>query len=299
MDPSGFVEARIGASPHGQGLKTALAQLLADEIGVAPDHIRVVSGDTDRTPYGWGTFASRAAVIAGGACKLAGAKLRERLNEVAAQTLEAAVGDIEIADGRAIVRGTDIAVGVPQLARAAYHESHRFPAVLETGLSAVATYDPTGTFSNACHAAIVEVDVATGKVSIERFVIVEDAGVLINPTIVEGQIHGGVAQGIANALYEAVIYDRDGNILTGSLADYLVPTMSEIPNLEIHHLETITDASITGVKGVGEGGAIGAPGAVLNAVTDALSPFGIDIFEMPITPQRIVQLVREHRSRPQ
>jgi aerobic carbon-monoxide dehydrogenase large subunit len=298
MDPSGFVEARIGASPHGQGLKTTLAQLLADEIGIAPDKIRVIAGDTDRTPYGWGTFASRSAVLAGGACKLAGAKLRERLAEVAAQTLEAAASDIDIGDGHAVVRGTDLTVGVPQLARAAYHESHRFPAIAETGLSAVATYDPAGTFSNACHVALVEVDIATGKVTIERFVVVEDAGILINPTIVEGQIHGGVAQGIANALYEQIIYDEAGNILTGSLADYLVPTMAEIPDLEIHHLETITDASITGVKGVGEGGAIGAPGAILNAVVDALRPFGVEVFEMPITPQRILQLLRDPASPP-
>jgi carbon-monoxide dehydrogenase large subunit len=298
MDPSGFVEARIGASPHGQGLKTTLAQLLADEIGITPDRIRVLSGDTDRTPYGWGTFASRSAVVAGGACKLAAIKLRERLAEVAAQTLEAAASDIEINDGRAVVRGTDLGVAVPLLARAAYHESHRFPTIAETGLSAVATYDPIGTFSNACHVAIVEVDIATGGVAIERFVVVEDAGVLINPTIVEGQISGGVAQGIANALYEEVIYDEGGNILTGSLADYLVPTMAEIPDLEIHHLETITDASITGVKGVGEGGAIGAPGAVLNAIVDALRPFGIEVFEMPITPQRIIQLLRDSPSPP-
>jgi len=296
MDSSGFVEARIGASPHGQGLKTTLAQLLADEIGIEPRHIRVVSGDTDRTPYGFGTFASRAAVVAGGACKLAGMKLRERLAEVAAQTLEAAAGDIEIDDGRAVVRGTDLAVGVPELARAACHQSHRFPAIIETGLSAVATYDPAGTFSNACHVAIVEVDIATGGVRIERFIIVEDAGVLINPTIVEGQIHGGVAQGIANALYEEVIYDEAGNILTGSLADYLVPTMAEIPDLEIHHLETITDASITGVKGVGEGGAIGAPGAVLNAIVDALHPFGVEIFEMPVTAQRLLEKLQQSGS---
>jgi carbon-monoxide dehydrogenase large subunit len=133
----------------------------------------------------------------------------------------------------------------------------------------------------------------TGYIAIERFLIVEDAGVLINPMIVEGQIHGGVAQGIANALYEEVVYDEGGNILTGSLADYLVPTLSEIPDLEIHHLETVTDASVTGVKGVGEGGAIGAPAAVLNAVADALSPFGVGVFEMPITPQRIRALLRE------
>jgi carbon-monoxide dehydrogenase large subunit len=296
MDPSGFVEARIGASPHGQGLKTTLAQLLADEIGVTPDHIRVVAGDTDRTPYGWGTFASRSAVIAGGACKLAAAGLRRRLEAVAGQELEAAASDIEIRDGRAAVRGTDLAVDIRRLARAAYHQSHRFPTIAETGLSAVATYDPSGTFSNACHVAVVEVDIATGGVAIERFVVVEDAGLLLNPMIVEGQIHGGVAQGIANALYEEVVHDGDGNILTGSLADYLVPTLVEIPAIEIHHLETVTDASVTGAKGVGEGGAIGAPAAVLNAVADALAPFGVGICEMPITPQRIRDLLRQKRS---
>ena len=299
MDPSGFLEARIGSSPHGQGLKTTLAQLIADEIGVIPEEIRVVAGDTDRTPYGWGTFASRSLVIAGGACKLAAATLRERLQMVASHILEAAASDIEISDGRAFVRGTDLGVEVGQLARTAYHQSHRFPAIAETGLSAVATYDPYGTFSNACHIAIVEVDIATGQIKIRRFVVVEDAGRLINPMIVEGQIHGGVAQGIANALYEEVVYDDGGNILTGSLADYLVPTMAEIPELEIHHLETLTEASVTGAKGVGEGGTIGAPAAILNAVSDALAPFGVDIFEMPITPQRILQLLREARCEAQ
>src|SRR5260370_19674082 len=227
MDPSGFLEARIGSSPHGQGVKTTLAQLIADEIGVATDEIRVVDGDTDRSPYGWGTFASRARVIAGGACKLAAARLRKRLQMVASQILEAAASDIEISGGRAFVRGTDLSVEMRQLARTAYHQSHRFSAIAETGLSAVATYDPYGTFSNACHVAIVAVDIATGQVKIDRFVVVEDAGRLINPMIVDGQIHGGVAQGIANALYEKVGYDDTGNILTGSLADYLVPTLAE------------------------------------------------------------------------
>jgi aerobic carbon-monoxide dehydrogenase large subunit len=293
MDPSGFIEARIGSSPHGQGLKTTLAQLIADEIGVAPENIRVVAGDTDRTPYGWGTFASRSLVIAGGACKLAAAMLRDRLKAVASLILEAAAPDIEIADGHARVRGTDLSLEVRHLARAAYHQAHRFTAIADTGLSAVATYDPYGTFSNACHVAIVAVEIATGQVEIERFVIVEDAGRLINPAIVEGQIHGGVAQGIANALYERMTYDDDGNILTGSLADYLVPTMAQIPRLEIHHLQTLTEASLTGAKGVGEGGTIGAPAAILNAVSDALAPFGVGVFEMPITPRRILQLLHE------
>ena len=298
MDPSGFLEARIGSSPHGQGLKTSLAQLLADEIGIAPDKIRVISGDTDRNPYGWGTFASRSLVIAGGACKLAAATLRARLQAVAGQILEADAADIEVTDGRAFVRGTDLGIEVKQLARAAYHQSHRFPVIAETGLSAVATYDPYGTFSNACHVAVVEVGLATGQVTIERFVVVEDAGRLINPMIVEGQIHGGVAQGIANALYEKVIYDDQGNVLTGSLADYAVPTATEIPSIEIHHLETLSEASVTGAKGVGEGGTIGAPAAVLNAVSDALAPFGVGIFEMPITPQRILQLLGEAGAKP-
>ena len=163
MDPSGFLEARIGSSPHGQGLKTSLAQLIADEIGITPDEIRVVAGDTDRSPYGWGTFASRSLVIAGGACKLAAAMLRERLRAVAGQILEADASDIELTDGRAFVRGTDLGVEMRQLARAAYHQSHHFPVVVETGLSAVATYDPYGTFSNACHMAIVEVDSRPGR----------------------------------------------------------------------------------------------------------------------------------------
>jgi carbon-monoxide dehydrogenase large subunit len=298
MDPSGFIEARIGSSPHGQGLKTSLAQLIADETGVVPDRIRVVSGDTDRTPYGWGTFASRSLVISGGACKLAAEKLRDRLGQVAAQLLEADPADIVLAGGRAVVRGTDLGAEIRELARAAYHRSHLFPAIAETGLSAVATYDPYGTFSNACHIAIVAVDIATGGVAIERYLVVEDAGRLINPMIAEGQIHGGVAQGIANALYEAVAYDDDGTPLSASLADYLVPTSAEIPQFEIRHLETLTGATVTGAKGLGEGGTIGAPAAVLNAVSDALFPFGIGIYEMPITPQRIRQLLRECRSPP-
>jgi carbon-monoxide dehydrogenase large subunit len=251
-----------------------------------------VHGDTDRTPYGWGTFASRSLVIAGGACKLAAQKLRERITEVAATMLEAAPVDVELTEGRALVRGTDMGVSMPELARAAYHHSHRFGAIAETGLSAVATYDPAGTFSNACHVAIVEVDPETGHVALERFLVVEDAGKLVNPMIVDGQIHGGVAQGIANALYEQIVYDGAGNIQTGSLADYLVPTAAEIPAIETAHIETMSDATVTEAKGVGEGGAIGAPAAVINAVSDALAPFGIQIFEMPVTPQRIRELIR-------
>ncbi|HEX5079418.1 MAG TPA: xanthine dehydrogenase family protein molybdopterin-binding subunit [Geminicoccaceae bacterium] len=292
MDPSGNLEARIGASPHGQGLATTLAQLIADELGVEPAQIRIAHGDTDRTPYGWGTFASRSLVIAGGACKLAAAALRDRLARLAGHLLEADPGDVEFADGRARVRGTDLSIELATLARQAYHQSHRFGDAHDPYLAAHATYDPAGTFSNATHAAIVEVDPETGHVAIERFLVVEDAGVLINPMIADGQVHGGVAQGIAHALFEEIVYDDEGNILTASLADYLPPTCAEIPPIEVQHLVTESDATLTRAKGLGEGGAIGAPAAVLNAIADALKPFGVGVFEMPATPQRLRALIR-------
>ncbi|HEU4917587.1 MAG TPA: xanthine dehydrogenase family protein molybdopterin-binding subunit [Acidimicrobiia bacterium] len=292
MDPSGNVEVRIGASPHGQGLVTSLSQLVADELGVHPETVQVVHGDTDRTPYGWGTFASRSMVISGGASHLAAGKLRDSIVEIAGDILEAAPVDIVLTDGKAVVRGTDKGVSIPEVARVAHHQSHRLKPGRDPGLRAVATYDPAGTFSNACHVAVVEVDIETGGVRLERFVVVEDAGLLINPVIVDGQIAGGVAQGIANALFEEIIYDESGNILTTSLLDYLPPTMSEIPRIEIHHLETITDASITGAKGLGEGGAIGAPAAVINAVSDALRPLGVGITEIPATPSRVRDWIR-------
>jgi carbon-monoxide dehydrogenase large subunit len=296
MDPSGFIEARIGASPHGQGLRTTLSQIIADELGTSPDRIKIVHGDTDRTPYGWGTFASRSLVIAGGATLLAARKVRAKLIKLASLLLEASEQDIVLEADVARVTGTDRAIAFATLARAAYHQIHRFNGEITPGIVESATYDPPGTFSNACHVAIVEVDAETGRVVIEKFLVAEDAGRLINPLIVDGQIHGGVAQGIANALLEEIIYDDSGNILTATLADYLPPTAREIPPIEIHHLETWTEASITKAKGLGEGGTIGAPAAVVNAINDALAPFGVSIDEFPATPQRIRAALRAASS---
>ncbi|MBV9776251.1 MAG: xanthine dehydrogenase family protein [Acetobacteraceae bacterium] len=286
IDPSGLVEARIGASPHGQGLATSLAQIIADKLGVTPGAVRVVHGDTDRTPYGFGTFASRSLVISGGAVTIAAESLRTKLIAMASTLLEAAPVDIALSEGAARVAGTDRAIALPQLARAAYHQAHRFPG-LSPGLRETATYDPAGTFSNACHLAIVEVDAETCAVSVERFIVAEDAGRLVNPMIAEGQIRGGVAQGIANALYEEIVYNEAGDILTASLADYLLPTAREVPRIEVHHLETVNDASLTGAKGLGEGGTIGAPAAILNAINDALAPLGAEVDAIPATPRRI------------
>jgi aerobic carbon-monoxide dehydrogenase large subunit len=291
MDPSGQVEARIGASPHGQGLATTLAQLVADTIGVLPTNVRVVHGDTDRTPYGWGTFASRSLVISGGAATLAARKMREKLRAIAGDLLEASRDDIVLEDGQARVTGTDRSVSIAVLARAAYHQSYRFKD-LSPGLAESAHYDPPGTFSNACHVAIVDVDVETGGVRLERFVAVEDAGRIINPLIADGQVHGGIAQGVGNALLEEIVYDALGNVLTATLADYLPPTAREVPPIELQHLETPAASSLTGAKGLGEGGAIGAPAAILNAINDALSPFAVSIDEMPATPQRIRAALR-------
>ena len=292
VDPSGFVEARIGSSPHGQGLRTTLAQIIADELGLAPEMIRVVHGDTDRTPYGWGTFAARSLVISGGATLIAARKVRVTLLKIASHLLEAAPDDILLADGMAKVAGTDRSIPIAMLAREAYMQTHRFKGEIEPGLSETGHYDPPGTFSNACHVAIVEVDVETGHVRVEKFLVAEDAGRIINPMIADGQVHGGIAQGIGNALLEEIIYDDNGSILTASLADYLPPTAHEIPEIELHHIETPSQNSITRAKGLGEGGTIGAPAAVINAINDALSPFGVEIDELPATPQRIRALLR-------
>ena len=292
VDPSGFVEARIGSSPHGQGLRTTLAQIIADELGLTPELIKVVHGDTDRTPYGWGTFASRSLVISGGATLIAARKVRAKLLKIASFLLEAAPDDILLADGMAKVAGTDRTIPIAKLAREAYTQTHRFKGEIEPGLTETGHYDPPGTFSNACHVAVVDVDVETGHVRVEKFLVAEDAGRIINPMIADGQVHGGIAQGIGNALLEEIIYDENGSILTATLADYLPPTAHEIPEIELHHIETPSQNSVTRAKGLGEGGTIGAPAAVINAINDALSPFGVEIDEMPATPQRIRAALR-------
>jgi carbon-monoxide dehydrogenase large subunit len=292
VDPSGFVEARIGSSPHGQGLRTTLAQIIADELGVTPDVIKVVHGDTDRAPYGWGTFASRSLVISGGATLIAAQKVRAKLIKLASHMLEAAPDDIVLEHGEAKVAGTDRSVKIAALAREAYTQTHRFRGEIEPGLTETGTYDPPGTFSNACHVAEVEVDIDTGRTTVTRYLVAEDAGRIINPMIADGQVHGGIAQGIGNALYEEIVYDENGAPLTATLADYMTPTAHEVPTIELHHKETPSTESITKAKGLGEGGGIGAPAALVNAINDALSPFDVVIDEIPATPQRVRAALR-------
>jgi len=296
VDPSGFVEARIGSSPHGQGLRTTLAQIVADQLGITPDRVKVVHGDTDRAPYGWGTFASRSLVICGGATLMAAQKVRAKLLKLASHMLEAAPDDIVLEDGEAKVAGTDRTIPIAKLARESYTQTYRFSGI-EPGISETGTYDPPGTFSNACHVAEVEVDIETGRTTVTRYLVAEDAGRIINPMIADGQVHGGVAQGIGNALFEEIVYDENGAPLTATLSDYLTPTAREIPQIELHHLETPSTESLTKAKGLGEGGGIGAPAAVINAINDALSDFGVEIDEMPATPQCIRAALRKAESK--
>jgi carbon-monoxide dehydrogenase large subunit len=293
VDPSGTVTAVFGIASHGQGLETSLAQIVAEELGVPLEAVRVVHGDTGLSSYGTGTYASRSAVLAGGAAILAARSVRDKALAIAAHLLEAAPGDLVVADGRVSVRGLPgRGVSLAEIGRAAYSGVRRLPPGLEPGLEATRFYDPYfGTASNATHAAVVEVDRETFEVRVLRYVVAEDCGRIINPLIVDGQVHGGVAQGVGAALLEEIVYDEGGQLLTGTLMDYLVPTAREIPRLEVHHLETPSPTSLGGFRGMGEGGAIGAPAAVANAVADALAPLGVEVNELPLTPERLFRLV--------
>jgi aerobic carbon-monoxide dehydrogenase large subunit len=293
FDPAGKVTAVFGVASHGQGLETTLAQIVADEVGVPIEDVRVIHGDTDASPYGTGTYASRSLVLAGGAAILAGRSVREKMLVIAGHLLEADPADVTLAGGRYAVRGMpDRSVTVRQIARAAYGGAKQLPKGLEPGLEATRFYDPYyGTASNATHAAMIEIDRATLEVKTLRYVVVEDCGRMVNPLIVDGQVHGGVAQGIGAALLEEIVYDDQGQLLSGTLMDYVVPSACEIPTMEVHHVETPSPVTLGGFRGMGEGGTIGAPAAIANAVADALAPLQIEIAELPVTPERLFRLI--------
>ncbi len=288
MDPSGAVTVLAGVTSQGQGLETTMAQLAAAELGLPLDAVRVILGDTDATPFGLGAFASRQAVIGGGAVARAARALREKITAIAAHLLEAAAADLEVADGRIAVRGMPArGLSMLDVARVAHLETHRLPPETEPGLEATRFYDPIrGTFAAGAQAAVVEVDVATGRVQIRRYVCVEDTGRVINPLVVEGQVQGAIAQGIGGALLEHLVYDETGQLLTGTLMEYALPTAADVPAFELAHVEVPAE-NLLGVRGVGEGGTLGPPAVLANAVADALAPLGIEVNELPITPARL------------
>ena len=294
---NGRVEVSVGATSHGHSLETTIVQVVADELGVEMDDVTLVQGDTASTPYGAGTGGSRSAVLYGGAAQQASAELREKATAIAAHMLEASPADIDSAKGRFFVRGTpSLSVSLAELARAAWIQQDRLPPGAGPGLESFARFAPSSrfTFSNSCHVCICEIDPVTGEIELLRYVVSEDCGTMVNPMVVEGQIAGGVAQGIGGVLYEHMIYDDAGNPLTSTLLDYLLPTAAEVPDLEYGHIETPAATNPGGHKGLGEGGAIGSPPAVINAVADAV---GRTLNEQPLTPDVVVEAIRHGAQR--
>ncbi|MEW6637667.1 MAG: molybdopterin cofactor-binding domain-containing protein, partial [Actinomycetota bacterium] len=291
---SGKVEVVTGTSPHGQGHVTAWSQIVADALGVSPDDVEVLHSDTAVAPMGRDTYGSRSLAVGGVALHLACEKVVEKGKKIAAHMLEAAEGDIEFSGGRFSVAGSpDRNVTIQEVAGAAYLAAD-LPEGMEPGLSESQVFDPPNfTWPFGTHICVVEVDTETGRVTIPKYVAVDDCGPVINPTIVDGQLHGGIAQGIAQALYEEAVYDEDGTLVTGTLVDYLVPGPPEIPQMTLDRTETPSPTNPMGVKGIGESGSIGSSPAVINAVIDALSHLGVTHIDMPATPYRVWKAIRE------
>jgi carbon-monoxide dehydrogenase large subunit len=298
IEPSGTVNVYIAGGSTGNSIETTVVQLAADALGADIADVHTIQGDTALTSFGAGTGGSRSGSMTAGAIRETASILRERIRTIAAHRLEAAVDDIELGGSRAFVRGTPtIGVSLQEIASAAYFEPQTLPEGVPAGLEASARYAANSMtiWVNATHVCTCEVDVETGRVQLLRYIVSEDCGPMINPDVVEGQIAGGVVQGIGGVLFEHLVYDDDGNPLTTSFLDYLVPSAAEVPPIEYGHIETPSPGP-GGYKGVGEGGAIGAPPAVVNAVADAIAPFGVDITELPLSPARIVALVKGRQS---
>jgi len=294
MTPDGGLELRIGAHSHGQGLETTLSQVAHEILGVPHSKIKLVHGDTANTPYSTGTWGSRCMVMSGGAVAAACDQLAERAKGIAAKLLQCNSEDVRLEDGKAVAQKGSL--DLEEIARVWYRRPQDLPEDVDpSGLDVTAGYKPerdSGTFSYAAHAALVAVDPMTGEVDILNYVIVEDGGVLVNPMIVDGQIFGGVAQGIGTALYEEMPFDAQAQPLASTLSDYLLPGPTEVPTIELHHMETPSPYTRFGVKGIGEGGAIAPPAVITNAINDALADLGVELGVSPVTPKRIIEAIR-------
>lgn len=297
IDATGAITADFGISSHGQGLETTLAQVIADELGCRMEDIEVRHGDSALVPMGTGTYASRSAVLAGGAATKSSHVVKAKVLKAAAHLMEVPVEDLEASQGIVRSRSSNRSLTFKEIAHAVYAQMGRIPHDQREDLVAMESYDPYfGTACSSTHLAMVEIDPETYGVTVKRFVVAEDCGRIINPMIVDGQVQGAVAQGIGAALLEEVVHDDDGQCVTASLADYLVPVASVIPKIGIVHVEAELPGTIGGFRGMGEGGTIGAPAAIANAVSDALSPLGIEINTLPVTPDRIFRLVEVARA---
>jgi len=301
VDPAGRVFVFSGASSQGQAHETTLAQVVGDGLSVPLEQITVVPGDTAGIPYGVGTFASRVAVLASASAVHAAAEVRKKALAIAAAQLEAAPADLVLEDGRIAVRGSPgrgLTLGDVAAIATAPRPGYALPGSMDPGLEASGyVHVPQSTYSNGAHAVVVEVDPETGTVKILRYVAVDDCGTMINPMVVEGQIHGGIAHGIGNALLEEIVYDDAGQLLTGTLMEYALPRAADMPALEVHHVVTPSPLNPLGVKGSGEGGTLPAPAAIANAIADALSSLGVEVTEMPLTRERLWRSVRQAERR--
>jgi carbon-monoxide dehydrogenase large subunit len=295
MLPTGTVRVLIGTSPHGQGHVTTFSQMVADQLGVEYEDVEVLHGDTQVVPLGLDTYGSRSLAVGGIAAYHAGEKILAKARTLAAYQLECSEDDLEWTPGNFTVRGTDRSVDIKTLAFAAW-SAHDLPEGFEPGLTATHIYDPPNlSWPHGAHACVVEVDTETGSVDIQRYIAVDDCGVRINPMVVEGQVHGGVAQGIAEALFEEARYDEEGNLMHGTMTTYMVPGAPEIPPFELGMTVTPSPTNPLGVKGVGEAGTIAAPPAVINAVVDALAHLGVMDVRRPATPERVWNAIQEAR----
>nr|PZN33994.1 MAG: carbon monoxide dehydrogenase [Actinomycetota bacterium] len=297
VNPDGTATVIIGTGPSGQGHKTTWAQIVSNGLGIPIENIRVHHGDTETSPMGIGTFGSRSIAVDGSATYEATQKVREKAAKIAAKLLEAAPEDIVFADGRAHVAGSpDRGVDWSEIAAAAY-QAHKLPEGVDSGLEETIVWTPSNaTWPFGTHLAMVEVDPETGNVEILEYYAVDDCGNQINPMIVNGQVHGGIAQGVGQALFEDAIYDEDGNLLTSSLVDYIIPTAADLPSFKLAHTVTPTPVNPMGVKGIGEAGTIGSAHTIVNAVVDALAPLGVKHVDMPLRPRRVWAAIQEARA---
>ncbi|MDQ3423093.1 MAG: molybdopterin-dependent oxidoreductase, partial [Actinomycetota bacterium] len=299
MLPTGKVEVTSGATPHGQGHHTAWSQIVADALGVPFEDVEVVTGDTDSTPKGMDTYGSRSLVVGGVAIHKATGKVLEKAKRIAAHLLEAAEGDVEFSGGTFSVKGSPEATMTIQQVALATFAAHNLPDGMEPSLDSDYVYDPENfSYPHGTHLCAVEIDSESGFTTIRKYVCVDDIGKIVNPVIVEGQVHGGLAQGIAQALYEEAVYDAEGNLTTGSLVDYLVPAAPDLPHFDTGRTETPATSNPLGVKGVGEAGTIASTPAVMNAIHDALRPFGVQDIAMPATPERVWRALRHDDGTP-
>jgi len=296
VEPTGKITVLTGASPHGQGEETSFAQIAADIFGLTPNDINIVHGDTAAVPYGIGTFGSRATAVGGTAMYLAAQKVKAKMAAIAAHLLQTKPDDIVFRGGKVQTKNAKKSLNFGEVVAAAY-VARNLPPGVEPGLEATHFFEPSNfTFPFGAHVVSAEVDAETGEIKIDKYVAVDDCGNMVNPLLVEGQIHGGIVQGMSQALFEEVIYNEDGQLTTGTLMDYTMPKAAQVPEFILDHTCTPSPVNPMGVKGVGEAGTIASTPAVVNAVCDALAPLGVKHIDMPLKPEKIWRAIRDSRA---